>query len=119
MNEQPTGRRDEVHEEYLDPAAHHYSISLFYLRGRHIVPAAISFLVFGFAGTGPLLLGQEGKALLLFGVEWLVVLPLGFLSGWLPVLLLLFHAVVAVDVWVIARRLQRGQKVRKWEWCWQ
>lgn len=55
----------------------------------------------------------------IFGVEWLVVFPVGFLSGLLPALLLLFHAAVAVDTWMIAQRLQVGQKVRKWEWCWQ
>jgi hypothetical protein len=119
MNEQPTRKKQIAKDKYLDPDAHRHSISLFYLPGRPVVPAAISFLVFGLAGIGPLLLGQEGKAMLLFGIEWLVVFPVGFLSGLLPVLLLLFHAAVAVDTWMIAQRLQVGQKVRKWEWWWQ
>lgn len=116
MNEQRAGKRND---EYIDPGARRYSFSLFFLPDRPWVPAWISLVAFGFAGVGPLLLGQEGKALLLFGVEWLIVFPLGVLSGALPIFLLLFHAAVALDTWVIARRLQAGEKVRKWEWGWQ
>jgi hypothetical protein len=80
--------------------------------------ALISLLVPGFGGVGQLLLGQETKAGVLFLFEWLVVLPLGYLSATLPFLLLLFHVFTALDVWVIAGRLQRGRVIGKWECLW-
>jgi hypothetical protein len=104
--------------EGISPDEYPITIDLLFNFKWPRLPALISLLVPGFGGVGQLLLGQETEAGVLFFVEWLVVLPLGYLSAALLLLLLLFNLFVALDAGVIAGRLQRGRVVGKWECLW-
>lgn len=80
--------------------------------------AYISLVLLGFGGVGQLILGQENKAIALLAVEWLIVFPIGIMTGLLPYFLLAFHVFTALDAWVMAGRWKRRKEVGKWEWFW-
>ena len=79
----------------------------------------ISLLVPGFGGLGQLLLGQETKAGILLIMEWFFLMPIGIATKSLPYLLLSFHLLSALDAWVLAGRLLKGETLEKWEWFWE
>ncbi|MBN1452910.1 MAG: hypothetical protein JW963_17965 [Anaerolineales bacterium] len=95
-----------------------FSIDLLFNHKYPHLAAYISLVLLGFGGIGQLLLGQENKAMLLLGIEWLIVFPIGIITGLLPYLLPAFHLFTALDAWVIAGRWQQEKEIGKWEWFW-
>lgn len=106
-------------EKYENHSKNEYrlTLDLIFDPKKPWLAALISLLVPGFSGAGQLLLGQESKATLLVLCESVLVM-FGFFTKTLPWLLLVFHLCVAFDAWTIARRIQAGRPVGKWEWFW-
>jgi hypothetical protein len=104
-------------EKTLRDDSYRLTLDLIFDPKRPWLAALISFLVPGFGGAGQFLLGQDSKATLLILCESTLIM-FGFFTGTLPGLLLTFHLFVALDAWIIARRIQAGKKVGKWEWFW-
>lgn len=58
-------------------------------------------------GLGQFLLGQRGKGVLILVVGPVVCCWLGF-----------WNVFAALDAWALARKLDRGEAVRRWESWW-
>jgi hypothetical protein len=96
-----------------------FTLDLIYHRRKPRAAALISLLVPGFGGLGQLLLGQETKAGILLIMEWFILMPIGIAIKSLPYLLLSFHLLLALDAWILAGRLLKGETLEKWEWFWE
>jgi len=74
-----------------------------------IVAAILSFLLLG--GVGQLYLGQQKKGIILIVVS--VILIWFFCLGIVPIVL------GAIDAYMLADKLQKGQPIGDMEWFWE
>jgi len=75
-----------------------------------IVAAILSLLLLG--GVGQLYIGQQKKGIIL-----IVVWVLGLCTG--GILSLAVHVVGAIDAYMMAEKLQKGESIGDMQWFWE